>query len=246
MNTNPLRLGVNLDHIATLRQARGTTYPCPVQASTLAVLGGADQITVHLREDRRHIRDRDVYLLKEVLEVPLNLEMAATPEMVRIALEVQPHTVTLVPEKRQELTTEGGLDVVSQQRPLQTTIAALKEKGIKVSLFVESDAQQLEASKALHVDAIELHTGTYCEAHPRSQSQELERLRVGSQLANNLGLEVVAGHGLHYRNVQAVAAIPEIVELNIGHAIIAHAAFVGLQEAVAQMAACMRDGRSAQ
>ncbi|MBL91907.1 MAG: pyridoxine 5'-phosphate synthase, partial [Myxococcales bacterium] len=160
MNTNPLRLGVNLDHIATLRQARGTTYPCPVQASTLAVLGGADQITVHLREDRRHIRDRDVYLLKEVLEVPLNLEMAATPEMVRIALEVQPHTVTLVPEKRQELTTEGGLDVVSQQRPLQTTIAALKEKGIKVSLFVESDAQQLEASKALHVDAIELHTGT--------------------------------------------------------------------------------------
>ena len=243
MPIQPIRLGVNLDHIATLRQARGTSYPDPVQASTLAVLGGADQITVHLREDRRHIQDRDVYLLKQILDIPLNLEMANTAEMVGIALEVQPRIVTLVPEKREELTTEGGLDIVGQQESIQATTQRLQQAGIKVSLFVEADLAQLKASSEIGADTVELHTGTYCDADAASQPHELQRLIKAAQDAHALGLEVVAGHGLHLKNVGPVAAIPEIVELNIGHALIAHASFVGLQQAVAEMAACMRSHR---
>jgi pyridoxine 5-phosphate synthase len=245
MTLSPMRLGVNLDHIATLRQARGTAYPDPVQASTLAMMGGADQITVHLREDRRHIQDRDVYLLKQILEIPLNLEMAATDEMIGIALEVKPHIVTLVPEKREELTTEGGLDVIGQFELLQTAIQRLKNADIKVSLFVEAQEKHLEASKALHADTVELHTGTYCDAPAAQQPAELLRLQHAATFAHNLGLEVVAGHGLHLRNVGPIAAIPEIVELNIGHAIIAHASFVGLQQAVKEMAAGMKTSREA-
>ena len=245
MTLSPMRLGVNLDHIATLRQARGTAYPDPVQASTLAVMGGADQITVHLREDRRHIQDRDVYLLKQVLEIPLNLEIAATDEMIGIALEVMPHIVTLVPEKREELTTEGGLDVLGQNENLNHAIKRLKTAGIKVSLFVEAQEQHIEASKKLEADTVELHTGTYCDAPAAQQPKELRRLEHAATYAHQLGLEVVAGHGLHLRNVGPIAAIPEIVELNIGHAIIAHASFVGLQEAVSEMATCMAKHRQA-
>ena len=243
MSFESIRLGVNLDHIATLRQARGTAYPDPVKASTFAVLGGADQITVHLREDRRHIQDRDVFLLKDILEVPLNLEMAATDEMLDIALKVMPHTVTLVPEKREELTTEGGLDVLGHRDSLEKVVVALKERGVKVSLFVEAEESQMHCSLDIHADAVELHTGTFCEAPIHAQAKELQRLQTASTMAHQLGLEVVAGHGLNYRNVQPVAAIPEIVELNIGHAIMGHAFFVGLDSAVAEMASLMKSAR---
>jgi pyridoxine 5-phosphate synthase len=230
------RLGVNIDHVATLRQQRGTRYPDPVLAASLAELAGADQITVHLREDRRHIQDRDVRILRETVSVPLNLEMGATDEMVEIAIALKPDMVTLVPEKRAERTTEGGLDVVAEERALHGVVARLTEAGILVSLFVDPRAEQLEASKRTGARVIELHTGDYAEAHtPAGVVQELARLREGARRGAELGLGVAAGHGLDYRNVVAVAALPEVEELNIGHSIVSRAVLVGFERAVREM-----------
>lgn len=238
------RLGVNVDHIATIRQARQTTYPDPVEAALLAETAGADQITVHLREDRRHIQDRDVEVLRRVVKTELNLEMAATDEMVAFALQARPDTVTLVPERRAEVTTEGGLDVASLHEALQDVVRRLHEGGVRVSLFIDPDGEQVRVSQRLGAHAIELHTGTYCEAGPAAE-REAERIRLvdAARLGVELGLEVAAGHGLNYVNVHPVAAIPEIVELNIGHAIVARAAITGLDAAVRDMLALMRSAR---
>lgn len=231
-----VRLGVNIDHVATLRQQRETRYPEPVAAAILAQLGGADGITVHLREDRRHIRDRDVRLLRETLEVSLNLEMAATDEMVQIASEIKPDQVTLVPEKREERTTEGGLDVASHKQHLTKQIARLHDAGIPVSLFVEPERSALEASVAVGAGIVELHTGRYADAtSPEMEQQELLNLVHASAHARQIGLTLNAGHGLHYRNTRPVAAIEGMNELNIGHSIICHAVFVGLERAVREM-----------
>lgn len=239
------RLGVNIDHVATLRQARGVRYPDPVAAAALAELGGAGQITIHLREDRRHIQDRDLRVLLETVQVPLNLEMAATDEMVRIACEAPPEVCTLVPEKRQELTTEGGLDVAGQETSLAPKIAALRRAGILVSLFIDPERAQLEASKRLGVPRVELHTGRYAEARSGAEARdELHRLVEASHHGAKMGLEIAAGHGLHYENVGAVAAIPEVMELNIGHSIVARAVFVGLERAVREMVERIRLGRA--
>ena len=236
-----LQLGVNVDHVATLRQARGTIYPDPVLAASLAELAGADQITVHLREDRRHIQDRDVTILRQTVQVPLNLEMVATAEMVRIAVREKPDTVTLVPEKREERTTEGGLDVVGQAESLRPVIAALREVGIVVSLFIDPHPAQVAMSAALGAHTVELHTGDYCEANSvLLRSLRLEDLRAAAEQAHNLSLRVAAGHGLHYKNVQDVARLPYMVELNIGHAIMARAILVGLERAVREMIEAMR------
>ncbi len=230
------RLGVNVDHVATLRQARLADYPDPVIAASLAELGGADQITIHLREDRRHISDRDVRLIRETCLSTLNLEMAATREMVAIALASRPDTVTLVPERREELTTEGGLDVVAGAAHLRPVIRELREAGIELSLFVDPDPRQIEAARELEVERIEIHTGTYCSAKAAGvRKRELERVVEASVVASRLGLGVVAGHGLNYANVEAVAAIPEMEELNIGHAIVARAVLVGFERAVRDM-----------
>ncbi len=236
-----LQLGVNVDHVATLRQARGTIYPDPVLAASLAELAGADQITVHLREDRRHIQDRDVTILRQTVQVPLNLEMAATAEMVRIAVREKPDTVTLVPEKREERTTEGGLDVVGQEAALRPVIAALRDAGIIVSLFIDPDPAQVAKSAELGAHTVELHTGDYCEATTALlRAERLEHLRAAAEQAHNLSLRVAAGHGLHYKNVQEVAQLPYMVELNIGHAIMARAVLVGLERAVREMIDAMR------
>lgn len=236
-----LQLGVNVDHVATIRQARGTRFPDPVLAASLAELAGADQITVHLREDRRHIQDRDVTILRQTVQVPLNLEMAATSEMVRIAIAERPDTVTLVPEKRQERTTEGGLDVVGQAATLGPAIAALREAGIVVSLFIDPDPAQVAKSAELGAHTVELHTGDYCEATTALlQETRLEQLRAAAEQAHGLCLRVAAGHGLDYKNVQAVARLPYMVELNIGHAIVARAVLVGLDRAVREMIDAMR------
>lgn len=233
---NRILLGVNIDHVATLRQARGTHYPEPLDAAFIAEKAGADSITVHLREDRRHIQDRDVSLLKQASHLPLNLEMAVTDEMLAIACNIQPDYCCLVPEKREELTTEGGLDVAAQQAAVQAACSRLAEAGIVSSLFIDPDAEQIQAAAACGAHAIELHTGSYADAtNAESQSHELRRIHKAAQLAAEAGLRVHAGHGLHYQNVQAVAAIPEIVELNIGHAIIARAVLSGLHGAVADM-----------
>lgn len=237
-----VRLGVNVDHVATLRQARGTPYPEPVYAALLAQDGGADQITVHLREDRRHIVDRDLPLLRSTLEVPLNLEMAATPEMQRIALGLRPSRVTLVPERREERTTEGGLEIAGQSERLAAFIAPIREAGIVVSLFIAPDRYQLDASHAVGAHAVELHTGEYAEATGEAQAREFTRVHEAAHHAQGLGLEVAAGHGLHYRNTAALLTIGPIVELNIGHAIIARALFVGLREAVREMLVVMGRG----
>lgn len=229
-----VRLHVNVDHIATLRQARGTTYPDPVWAASLCELAGADGITVHLREDRRHIQDRDVRILRQTVRTVLNLEMAATPEMVAIAREVRPDIATLVPEKRQEQTTEGGLDLSTAEARggLGERIAQLREAGIRVSLFVDPDVEVMGWSKDVGADIVELHTGDYCNA-PRAEAPvELERLAQAARQATGLGLRVAAGHGLDYPNVEPVAALPGVEELNIGHSIIARAALVGLDAAV--------------
>jgi len=235
-----LRLGVNIDHVATLRNARGGLHPDPLTAARLALAAGADGITLHLREDRRHIRDADVAEMRAALTAPINLEMAATEEMVRIALATRPHACCIVPEKRTEVTTEGGLDVAGQVEILRPVVAALKAAGIRVSLFVDPDPAQLRASAEIGADIVELHTGSYAEGH----EGELERLRSGATLAHSLGLEVHAGHGLTYENVTPVAALPEVVELNIGHYLIGQAVFDGLGPVVAHMRALMDAARA--
>ncbi|MDA3934298.1 MAG: pyridoxine 5'-phosphate synthase [Gammaproteobacteria bacterium] len=234
-----IRLGVNIDHVATLRQQRGTRYPDVLRAARLAVASGADLITVHLREDRRHIQDDDVYAIRRQLQVPLNLEMAATEEMLQIALQVRPDWVCLVPERRQELTTEGGLDGHARQQELTTVCTRLAAAGIKLSLFIAADAQQIQAAADIGASAIELHTGDYAGAAGSQRVAELQRLQQATSLASSLGLGVHAGHGLTLDNVGPVAALKEISELNIGHALIAEAVFCGLQRAIADMRAAM-------
>jgi pyridoxine 5-phosphate synthase len=234
--TNRVLLGVNIDHIATLRQARGTRYPDPVQAALVAEEAGADGITLHLREDRRHIQDRDVLLLSQMLNTRMNLEMAVTEEMVAIALKVKPACVCLVPEKREELTTEGGLNVTGNEVAIKSACDRLAEVGSEVSLFIDADEQQIDAAVRCGAPVIEIHTGHYADAKtPEIQLKELEKIVQGVAYALDKGLIVNAGHGLHYHNTEAIAAIPGINELNIGHSIIAHAAFVGLKSAVKEM-----------
>lgn len=230
------KLGINVDHVATLRQARGTKYPDPLAAALQAEQGGADQITIHLREDRRHIQEEDVRVMRRSLQTELNLEMAATEAMVKFAIDVQPNQVTLVPEKRQELTTEGGLDCLKHLKSLAKWVPLLQQKGIRVSLFIDSEPKQIEAAKELRSDAIEIHTGCYADARlSREQQVELERIRQAAVLGKKLELWVACGHGLNYQNTTPVAQIPEIVEFNIGHAIIARALFVGIEPAVREM-----------
>ena len=235
-----LKLGVNIDHVATLRQARGTDYPDMRTAARCCETAGAEGITVHLREDRRHIQDRDVYALRESLQVPMNLEMANTPGIVKIALDVKPHEVCLVPEKREELTTEGGLDVAGQIDELRPTVEALAAAGISVSMFIDPDPHQIEASVALGVPYVELHTGTYCDAEGIAAHAELERLIVGSRLATAAGLKVNAGHGINLDSIGGVLRMPHLDTLNIGHSIVAHAVFVGLENAVHAMLSAMQ------
>ncbi|MEH0665218.1 pyridoxine 5'-phosphate synthase [Vibrio scophthalmi] len=237
-------LGVNIDHIATLRNARGTKYPDPVHAAEVAERAGADGITIHLREDRRHINDRDVRILRETIQTRMNLEMAVTDEMVEIALQTQPEYVCLVPEKREELTTEGGLDVVGQLEKIKAATQKLTDAGIKVSLFIDADRQQIDAAKACGAPYIELHTGHYADAtNDADQQDELKKIAAGASYAADLGITVNAGHGLTYHNVAPIAAIPEMYELNIGHSIIGRAAFDGLAKAVADMKAIMVEAR---
>ncbi len=232
----PARLGVNVDHVATLRQSRRTQYPDPVAAAMLAELAGADQITIHLREDRRHIQDRDLQIMRKTVSTRLNLEMAATQDMVKIAYEVKPDVVTLVPERREELTTEGGLDVVGGRDALRRVVKTLHDADIKVSLFVDPDVDQVRAAHRSEAEVVELHTGRYCDARLQAdRGRELARLVDSCKAASKLGLEVAAGHGLNYQNVEPVAAISEIEELNIGHAIVARAVLVGLERAVREM-----------
>lgn len=239
--TSLTTLGVNIDHIATIRQARRTTEPDPVMAATLAELGGADGITTHLREDRRHIQDRDVYLLRQTVSTHLNLEMAATEEMLNIALDLKPDYVTLVPEKREEVTTEGGLDIVGARDRLTDFVGQLQAAGIPVSLFIDAEPAQIEASAATTAKFIELHTGRYAEAQSEAERhQELEVLSKGCAIAREAGLRVNAGHGLTYRNVYPVACIEGMEELNIGHTIIARASLVGLERAVSDMKRALR------
>ncbi|GHE21929.1 pyridoxine 5'-phosphate synthase [Halomonas urumqiensis] len=235
MHPPRILLGVNIDHIATLRQARGTRYPDPVQAALLAEEAGADGITVHLREDRRHIQERDVRLLAEVINTRMNLEMAVTEEMIALAEALRPANVCLVPEKREELTTEGGLDVVGGFEGLQAACARLARAGCEVSLFIDPEPAQIETAARIGVPVIELHTGAYAEAAGLAAGREHARLSAATEMALELGLTVNAGHGLNYHNVEAIAAIPGLHELNIGHAIIARSLFVGLKEAVAEM-----------
>ena len=240
-----IRLGVNVDHVATVRQARMIDIPDPVEAALLAERSGAEVITVHLREDRRHIQDGDVARLRQRLRARLNLEMAGTPEMTRTALTLKPDDVCLVPERREELTTEGGLDAVTHGKPLREVVSRLREAGIRVSLFVDPDPKQLEASRELGADGVELHTGTYCNAQGPRLEQELEAVRRASSSAAGMGLEVHGGHGLNAGNVTPIAAIEEIVELNIGHSIVARAIMVGMARAVEEMKALITAARSA-
>src|SRR6185312_1284959 len=245
----PLRLGVNVDHVATLRNARGGDRPDPVRAALLAIEAGADGITAHLREDRRHIRDEDMARLKAEIGKPLNFEMAATDEMLRISLATRPHAVCLVPERRQELTTEGGLDVVGQQNALAPVIARLSDSGIRVSLFISADPRQIEMAAKLRAPVIEIHTGAWCDAVALGDAAKAElewqRIVAGAGLARRAGLEVHAGHGLDYATAEQIASLPEIIELNIGHYMIGEAIFVGLAETVRTMRAAMDRGRGA-
>lgn len=241
---NNLKLGVNIDHIATLRNARGVSYPDPVAAAGIAERAGADGITIHLREDRRHITDRDVRLLKQTLTVPMNLEMAVTEEMLSIATEVQPTYCCLVPEKRQELTTEGGLDVASQQQRIADAVTRLRQVGTETSLFIDADKKQIDAAKMTGARIIELHTGQYADAETLAdQAQQLARLKEAAEYAAGIGLQVNAGHGLHYHNTLAVAQIAVIEELNIGHSIIARAVLSGLEPAVRDMKSILNKAR---
>ena len=237
-------LGVNIDHVATLRNARGTSYPDPVLAAALAEQAGADGITVHLREDRRHITDRDVEILRQTLQTRMNLEMAVTDEMLDIACRVKPHFVCLVPEKRTEVTTEGGLDVAGQPEKVAAAIARLAAVGTQVSLFIDADRRQIDAAVAAGAPYIEIHTGRYADATTTAeQLEELARIQDAARYAHGLGLRVNAGHGLHYHNVKPIAAIPEMEELNIGHAIIGRAVYEGLPAAVAEMKRLMIEAR---
>ncbi|MCX7106876.1 MAG: pyridoxine 5'-phosphate synthase [Methylococcales bacterium] len=245
MNSNHILLGVNIDHVATLRQARGTLYPEPVQAALVAEQAGADGITAHLREDRRHIQDRDIFLLKDMLHTRLNMEMAVTDEMVALAIKVRPYACCLVPEKREELTTEGGLDIAGNLNRMQWACDALKTAGIEVSLFIDPDEAQIDAAVKAGAPVIELHTGCYADAkNPALQAKELARIRQAAHYAHSAGLQVNAGHGLHFYNVEAICAIPEIIELNIGHSIIAQALFSGLAQTVKDLKQIMRQARS--
>jgi pyridoxine 5-phosphate synthase len=234
-----IALGVNIDHVATLRQQRHTLYPEPAQAALIAEQAGAENITLHLREDRRHIQERDVQLLRGLLQTRMNLEMAVTPEMVAFACAQRPADCCLVPERRAELTTEGGLDVVAAGGGLRARCSELSAAGIRVALFIDPEPRQIEAARASGAPVVELHTGAYADATGAAQARELERLRRAAQLAASLGLEVHAGHGLNYQNVTPIAALPEIVELNIGHAIVARALFDGFASAVREMRALM-------
>ncbi|MFT5234792.1 MAG: pyridoxine 5-phosphate synthase [Shewanella sp.] len=237
-------LGVNIDHIATLRQARGTSYPDPVHAAAVAEHAGAEGITVHLREDRRHIIDRDIYILAKTIKTRMNFEMAVTDEMLDIACEVKPTYVCLVPEKREELTTEGGLDVAGQMGKIEAAVQRLTDVGVKVSLFIDADKTQIDAAVAVGAPVIEIHTGCYADAdNDVDQANELARIAEMATYAHSKGLVVNAGHGLHYHNVKPIAAIPELYELNIGHAIIARAAIDGLATAVKDMKQLMDEGR---
>ena len=241
MSENDLLLGVNIDHVATLRQARGTRYPEPIQAALIAQQAGADAITLHLREDRRHIQDRDVEMLTELLQVRMNLEMAATAEMAVIAARFRPQDCCLVPEKREELTTEGGLDVAGNQDALQDYCSELADSGIRVSLFIDADPKQLDAAVAVGAPVVEIHTGHYADAHnERSRKVEFERIVKAVEYGNQLGLQVNAGHGLDYHNTQAIVGIDGIKELNIGHSIICRALFSGLDQAIREMKELLR------
>jgi pyridoxine 5-phosphate synthase len=240
----PIYLGVNIDHVATVRQARGSQYPEPVHAALLAEQAGADGITVHLREDRRHIQDRDVFLLRDTIQTRLNFEMGVTDEMLGIALKLQPHFCCLVPEKRQELTTEGGLDIVGQFSKIDNAVKTLAAQNILVSLFIDADFKQIDAVAKAGAPYIEIHTGAYADATcAKTQQAELERIRAAAEYAASLGIIVNAGHGLHFHNVQAIAAIPQMYELNIGHALIARAIFTGLGPAVTEMKRLMVEAR---
>ena len=231
-----IKLGVNIDHVATLRQARGTLYPSPVQAALMAETAGADSITLHLREDRRHIQDADVRILRQCLQTRMNLEMAVTEEMIGIALDVKPQDVCLVPERRQELTTEGGLDVTGQLDRVKDACARLGAAGIRVSLFIDADTKQLDAAKVAGAPVVEIHTGRFADAHSEAEAAaELARIATAVEYGLRLGLQMNAGHGLHYHNVHEVASIPGVAELNIGHAIVAQAIFVGWEKAVSEM-----------
>jgi len=238
-----IRLGVNVDHVATVRQARRAQVPDPVEAALLAEKAGADGITVHLREDRRHIQERDVKLLRERLKTKLNLEMAVTPAMVAFAETLRPDDACFVPEKREELTTEGGLDIVAHRRKIQDSVKRLQDRGIHVSLFVDPEEKQIETSKEVGADAVEVHTGTYCNAAGAEREKERRTVASAVSLAYRLGLEVHAGHGLDYENVLPIAGIHEIVELNIGHSIIARAVVVGIEQAVREMKALLKKAR---
>ena len=240
---NTLHLGVNIDHVATLRQARGTAYPNPIEAALVAEQAGADSITLHLREDRRHIQDYDLDALNAAMTTHMNLEMAVTSEMLDIAIRTKPQDGCLVPEKREELTTEGGLDVTGQPDKIKAACARLREHDIRVSIFIDPDPKQLDAAVAAGAPVVELHTGAYADAGPAQQAQELERITAAAKHASDIGLVVNAGHGLHYDNVAAIARIPQIVELNIGHAIISRAVFDGMANAVADMRAIMLEAR---
>ncbi|HEU4660006.1 MAG TPA: pyridoxine 5'-phosphate synthase [Pseudolabrys sp.] len=243
-----LRLGVNVDHVATIRNARGGTHPDPVRAARLAIAAGADGITAHLREDRRHIRDDDIERLKAEIDKPLNFEMAATDEMIAIAIKTKPHAVCLVPEKRTERTTEGGLDVVHQTTQLAPAVTELKRNGIRVSLFIGAAPEQIEAAARIGAPVVELHTGSWCDAVMEGRDGEAqaewELLRKGAARAKQLGLEVHAGHGLDYRTAETVAALPEIVELNVGHFLIGESVFEGLDQTIRMMRMAMDRGRA--
>ncbi|MGA8203868.1 MAG: pyridoxine 5'-phosphate synthase [Woeseiaceae bacterium] len=244
MTTAAPHLGVNIDHVATLRQARGTPYPEPARAVVLAEEAGADSITVHLREDRRHIQDADLVAIRRVMRTHMNLEMAVTPEMLAIAADARPSDCCFVPERREELTTEGGLDVASQADKIGAACARLAEAGIRVSLFIDPEPAQLEAAVAAGAPVVELHTGRYADAGDADKAAELRRIVDAARYGSELGLTIHAGHGLHYGNVAAIARIPEIVELNIGHAIVAQAVFDGLSAAVGEMKRLMTEARS--
>ena len=242
--SNPIYLGINIDHVATLREARGTKYPDPVHAAIQAELAGADSITMHLREDRRHIQDEDVFRMKAAIQTKLNLEMAVTDEMIAIASEVQPEDCCLVPEKREELTTEGGLDVVSQKEKIKNACEKLSRKSVKVSLFIDADKAQVDAAKECGAPVIEIHTGHYADLQNETEREsELNRIKSMTEYAHSIGLQVNAGHGLNIHNVGDIAVIPEIVELNIGHAIIADSVFLGLPKAVKLMKERMQERR---